>query len=235
MKLVKDTTGRFSERPHYTTDELEAICNKPVIEFLQNRYGEKYTYPISTDDLLRIIERHADLDLYANLGDGIEGVTDFSLEKPEIKIAEHLSEESASNRFRATLAHELSHVIVHKSLFNDKKMQFTLDLIDESPLRSMTYRDSHAEENSLDWLEWQAWYATGAILIPKDDLIQRIQKYVLQTGITTPVDETSFEASELIARVSNKYQVSNVLATLRLKRLLILGKPDKDQGRLITL
>lgn len=233
MRYVKDATGRFSERPHYTPDEIEAICSKFVTNYRHTRYNGNCSYPIITRDLERLIELNADLDLYVPLDDSVEGLTDFSSDKPIVKIAEHLGENAATNRLRATLAHELSHLILHTSLYNAKKLQCTLDLIDHSCNNSITYRDSSSEENYSDWLEWQAWYATGAILMPKADIMERVQRYVIQTGLVSPINEGSPEATDLIAKVSNKYQVSNQLAALRLKRLLVLGIPSTDQHKIM--
>ena len=36
MKLVRDTTGRFRERPHYELDELEEEASGPPLPFSRN-------------------------------------------------------------------------------------------------------------------------------------------------------------------------------------------------------
>ena len=78
VRYVRDSTGRFSERPHYEPKELDRECENIVGKFLTRKYG-KAAFPLSTDDLTQVIEREAeDLDLYADLskyGADVEGVT----------------------------------------------------------------------------------------------------------------------------------------------------------------
>jgi len=122
MKLVRDTTGRFLERPHYEPKELDQECESLICGFLKGKYGSAI-FPVSTDDLATLIEQEAeDLDLYADLsmyGENVEGVTIFIPGgKPEVKIAKELSEDSRrENRLRTTLTHEFGHVHFHSYLF----------------------------------------------------------------------------------------------------------------------
>jgi hypothetical protein len=80
MKYVRDQTGRFPERPHYESKELDALFEGIITKFLKSRHG-KIEFPVTTDDLTVLIERDAkDLDIYADLtgyGAGVEGVTEF--------------------------------------------------------------------------------------------------------------------------------------------------------------
>lgn len=122
MKMIRDTTGRFKQRPHFEQADLDRDCERIVVEFLQQRYGE-VKYPISTEDLTALIEKDADdLDHYADLsnyGDGVEGVTLFQPGgKPKVKIAASLSEGNRENRLRTTLTHEFGHVRFHSYLFD---------------------------------------------------------------------------------------------------------------------
>lgn len=80
VRYVRDSTGRFSERPHYEPKELDRACESVVSNYLMGRYG-KAEFPLSTNDLAQVIEREADdLDLFADLstyGTDVEGVTEF--------------------------------------------------------------------------------------------------------------------------------------------------------------
>lgn len=65
VKYVPDRTGRFSQRPHYEPNELDRECENIINGFLRDLYGEA-RFPVTTDDLTKLIERDADdLDLYA--------------------------------------------------------------------------------------------------------------------------------------------------------------------------
>ncbi len=55
VKFVRDTTGRFSQRPHYEPQELDRECEAIITKFLKDKYG-KVEFPISTDDLTVLIE-----------------------------------------------------------------------------------------------------------------------------------------------------------------------------------
>src|ERR1700693_5132476 len=95
-KLISDTTRRFTQRPHYEPLELDIECESIVSAFLSDRHGA-VDVPISTEDLTLLIERHTDdldsaADL-ADLGDDVEGVTDFFCgKKPRVRVAAHLWE-----------------------------------------------------------------------------------------------------------------------------------------------
>lgn len=78
-----------------------------------------FRLPIPTDELTRLIEEEADdLDLYADLPEGVEGLTDFfSARRPNVRIAERLAAPRYGHRQRTTLAHEYGHVRFHAPLW----------------------------------------------------------------------------------------------------------------------
>ena len=69
-------------------------CEGIIISFMERRSGG-FRLPIPTDELTRLIEEEADdLDLDAQLPDGVEGLTDFFADRrPKVRIAEELSTE----------------------------------------------------------------------------------------------------------------------------------------------
>ena len=135
MRYVRDTTGRFDQRPHYEMSELDEECEYIITSFMQELHG-RLILPISTDDLTKLIERDAaDLDLYADLSDegpDVEGTTYFQPgQKPTVRIASELSESSRSeHRLRTTLTHEYGHVKFHAPLWRMMEVP-TLDLFAE--------------------------------------------------------------------------------------------------------
>ncbi len=80
VKMVRDTTGRFQQRPHYSRDELDRECEVIVSSFLTQRRGA-VLLPITTDELSILIEQHAtSLDSFADLSDfgvDVQGMTAF--------------------------------------------------------------------------------------------------------------------------------------------------------------
>src|SRR5258708_16119982 len=95
VKLVRDLTGRFAERPHYEPRELDLECEKILNQFFKPLYGT-IKLPIETDDLTKLIERDvSDFDPGSDLsgyGSDVEGVTEFkSGSKPPVRIAATLA------------------------------------------------------------------------------------------------------------------------------------------------
>ena len=77
MKPLRDPLGRPIQRLYFKTEVLDARCEGIIKDFMERRSGG-FRLPIPTDELTRLIEEEADdLDLYAQLPDGVEGLTDF--------------------------------------------------------------------------------------------------------------------------------------------------------------
>ena len=144
--------------------------------FLRSRYGEAL-YPISTDDLTRLIEPYTDdFDSAADLsilGENVEGVTDFFLNtKPRVRIASHLW--NRENRLRTTLAHEFGHVKFHNYLYQvEPSLKLFVSATDGAPLQCKR-EDVHGHQ--VDWMEWQAGYISGAILMPESALRAAVRR-----------------------------------------------------------
>lgn len=126
VKMIRDNTGRFAERPFYRERDLDDECARLIRELLMKRHGN-VDYPVATDDLTVLIEMHdADLDPYAGLsgtyGPDVEGATEFfPYRGPKLSIAERIAaDERRENRFRTTLTHEIGHVKFHGPLWAQK-------------------------------------------------------------------------------------------------------------------
>ena len=177
---VPDKTGRFSRRPHYKPEELDDECENIILSFLNECYGE-VNFPVSTNDLTKLIERDAeDLDLYADLsefGPDVEGVTEFQLhQRSFVKIAQELSEDARrENRLRTTLTHEYGHVHFHAPLCELESLDN--DLFSNRRSMEACRRETILEASQNDWMEWQAGYVCGALLMPVSFVKQRVRTY----------------------------------------------------------
>jgi hypothetical protein len=217
VRWLRDATGRFPRRPHYATDELESVAADLRLELRHVRLkrdaprsSADEAHPsarrasISTDDLSVLIEQHAaDLDLYAELDAEFDGVTDFSKDaRPRVRIASRLSSQARfENRLRTTLAHELAHVVLHNFIWwFDPGVAFDPHAL--SPRCALRTR-------SVDWMEWQANYCAGALLIPASELESN----------TETVWERSSSGRALIRSVQARFEVSAQAATIRLRQL----------------
>lgn len=221
MRWTRDDTGRFSQRPYYDRDELDHECEKIIISFLDAKYS-KVNYPITTNDLTVLIEQHvSDLDLYADLtdvGTNVEGVTDFLAgQKPRVRISQELQVPGRENRFRSTLAHELGHVKFHDHLWPHNQMELFAVSNQEQVQRCK--RESIFSTSQVDWMEWQAGYASGSFLMPIRPLKNLIQQHLSEFRSGFPLLDTSLEGRILIQLTKNNFQVSFDAARVRLLQL----------------
>ena len=229
MKWVKDTTGRFPQRPHYDQRELDMDCEAMAYSILRKRNSGVIRFPITTDDLQVMIENAgADLDLYADLstyGDNVEGVTEFKYGvKPLVRISRSLSEDSRmKNRLRTTLTHECGHVKFHRFLWEMKEGNQSLFVgVDDSA--QVCKRDKIIPAGASDWMEWQAGYSCGAILMPWSDLRSTCQEFIRsQRTEVLPIYQSTPEAEGLLRHVMHYFEVSKDAARIRLIQVSLLA------------
>jgi hypothetical protein len=219
MRWIKDTTGRFPKRPYYEAGELNSECERIVTEFLLEKHG-KVIYPISTDDLTIMLEREVDdLDLYADFpGDeDVEGVAEFVPNQlASVKIARRISEPAnMGNRLRTTLTHEFTHVKFHGVLFGSLGSP-TL-FVSRQHEKAICKRETIIDARKQDWMEWQAGYGCGALLMPIGPLETHIKIFLSHNNILrTPIEADSFEGLALISEVMAMFEVSHQAAAIRL-------------------
>lgn len=245
IKWVPDKTGRFPQRPHYTEPTLDAECERVLEEFFVGRFGS-IPLPIPTDELTKLIERDARyLDLYADLsseGDGVQGLTTFDPgNKPSVSIAAELTNDPRrENRLRTTLTHEFGHVHFHTFLFS---MERSVPMFDEEnepwkqqlarvqpheppAAQRKCRRDSIVNPDAYDWMEWQAAYACGALLMPASKLTRIANEARVKAGAYGPLQSSSPAAMELVAATMKTFGVSEEAARVRLsKRGAITPEP----------
>lgn len=237
-RWVPDPTGRFAKRPHYSPEQLDAECERIVSEFLQSRHG-RLTFPISTDDLTVLLERDVeDLDPYADFSSDkgeIEGVTEFRLgRKPTVRIAAKLTNTpSLVNRLRTTLTHEYGHVHFHDVLYQvDSKRASLFDEPGPTALVPQAHRckrDSMVSFSERDWMEWQAGYVCGAMLIPFTPLVAHVQDFRRRHSLEhAAISEQNASGGALIQEVAKAFQTSRDAARVRLLQKKILSSGHSD-------
>lgn len=235
MKWVRDKTGRFTKRPHYQPEELEAECEQLITSFLEKRHG-RVDFPIATDDLTVLLESVVgDLDMYADLsGEGgeVEGVTEFRPgQKPHTKIAQELSAAPhMENRLRTTLTHELGHVHFHGFIFELQPTGQPLFPVSDEARFNKCKRETIVGARETDWMEWQAGYACGAILMPVSALRRVIQSFAEEREFPAgKIGVGTAEGGALIDHVAGTFQTSRDATRVRLLQRGYLG--DGALGR----
>lgn len=224
VRWCPDDKGRFHKRPFYQAEEIDAECEALLAAFRRDTARRSEVF-IDTDDITVLIERHVgDLDVYADLsGDGseVEGVTEFAFRfKPDVAIAERLtSDDRRSNRYRTTLTHELGHVILHDPLYQEKLA--TGDLFAPATAeRLICKRDTIVDAPASDWMEWQACYFSGAMLMPKRAMVELAKEH--GNGISGAPRIHTEKGTKLVAAAMNRFSVSQDAARVRLSVLGLL-------------
>lgn len=224
VKWVPDRTGRFPQRPHYTQQELDQECEAIVGRFLRSRYG-KVQYPISTADLTVLVESAcSEVDHYANLsaeGEDVEGMTQFYPDRlPKIFISVKLaSDERRENRLRTTLSHEFGHAHFHRILYDEQFQPGGLFQRRPHEARTISKRDNILGASEVDWMEWQAGYISGAILMPARPLRQLLSDFCARRNLHVAARVEGPESQAMQQAVAAAFQVSAEAARIRLLKL----------------
>ena len=236
MKWTKDLTGRFSERPHYDVAEMDDLSEKLIVNFLREKYGS-VTLPVSTEDLTILIENDtSDLDQYADLaseGNDVEGVTLFFPDrKPVVKVAEELAAAGyRKHRLRTTLTHEFAHVKLHSRLWQFDQLPLFRQEAEEPGPRCR--RGGILGGVRTDWMEWQAGYVSGALLMPVTTLKELVYAKFTEWTVFGSVARESEKGAELISLTAARFDVSRDAARVRLSQMGFWG--DAKQGPCLTL
>lgn len=223
MRYIPDNTGRFSHRPYYEPGELDRECERIIASFMQERAG-RLMFPIPTDVLTKLIERDADdLDLYADLSDegsDVEGVTDFYPGgKPKVRISVDLTEnERRAHRYRTTLAHEYGHIHFHTPLFDSLPLSPRMFPELEPAQAQKCQRATIISAQKVNWMEWQAGYVCGALLMPVTSFTQVVMAFRQRYNLHS-IHVHSPQASKLQAVIAEQFDVSEDAARVRLMQL----------------
>ena len=222
MKLLRDPLGRPIKRLYFKTEELDDRCERIVVDFMDLHAGG-FKLPIPTDDLIRMIEAEADdLDMYVELPQEEDGHTDFFFDrKPRVLIAKRLSDPRYKNRLRTTLGHEYGHVWFHAPLWRKSGPEGPR----EPAAPSWTcHRDTIVTAPENDWMEWQAAYISGALLMPRSYLQLWACEIAMREGEKPPLRVNSELGRAASERTIRRCQVSEQAARVRLLRLGLLSE-----------
>jgi Zn-dependent peptidase ImmA (M78 family) len=154
------------------------------------------------------IERHLSDDRYEVLG-----YTQFEPgKKPCVKIATELWQKwYQANRLRFTLAHEFGHILLHRWLY---------DKYPPAGGSQLCYRHNLLPSDLvLDWMEWQAGYAAGALLMPESFVRRAVVAFFSDRAKTLPLRKDAITASTLSQRIALTFEVSPEAANVRLAKL----------------
>jgi Zn-dependent peptidase ImmA (M78 family) len=224
MTSYRDPLGRPIRWLYLKTDVLDRRCEGIMREFMNRRSGG-YRLPIPTDELIRLLEERAEkVDTYADLPEGIQGQTLlFYDRRPIVRIAESIYRTRSDHRVRTTAGHEFGHVWLHAPLWREAGIKLGLGArrASDGPVWNC-HRDNIVNAVKTDWVEWQAGWVSGAILMPASALRAWVAEYAAKFGTNPPFALNSPAASALIKRVAEECDVSILAAQVRLSKLRLI-------------
>lgn len=210
------------ERLWFEDDEIERIMEDEL-----RRAKLLPTRQASAVDIEQFIEGYlkASLDQYAELDDDVLGLTEFHPSRPPaVQINKDLTGSAMDDewcppgivgRWRATLAHEAAHVVLHRMLFDVDLNQmelFDVPAPTKDPLLFRCLKRDVVHRGRIsDWREVQANKGMAALLMPKTAFTRAARGLVA---------DRSSAAIDLAARnLAVQFEVSREAATIRLRTL----------------
>lgn len=226
------TTADGKKALYYESDEIEQIMDDEL-----RKAGLLPTSDSSVVDLEDLLERHLKVtfDQYAALPAEVLGLTEFDPRRaPTVRINKVLTGTAMDSdwcppgiegRWRATVAHEAAHVILHRILYDEALNQgslFSTDTTDAvvPKLQRCLKRDLSHRGAAADWREVQANRGMAALLMPK--------KQFAKAARAVGVGSTSQEIDVACRTLASQFGVSRQATTIRLKTLGFIGADLAD-------
>lgn len=184
-----------------------------------------------------------DLDEYCPLPETVLGKTEFEAGKRTkvlinraltmVAVDDSDAAQWVRSKWRMTMAHEATHVLLHKSLFPSDARQQSLFALDDDNSDSGSNRHYQCLERNLDrggpdWREVQANKGMAALLMPKALFLSLCQseRERLFNG-SKPILKESSEAVRLARALSELFDVSVQSVQIRLEELGIFATPGQ--------
>jgi hypothetical protein len=230
-----------SKRLWFEPSEIEEI-----MEFELEKAQLMPTPSDPSVDIESFLERHLKVqcDQYAPLPPEILGLTQFRTgQTPWVRINRDLTQTALDDedrpdwvlgRWRATVAHESSHVILHARLFTSDPNQGTLFAVDnDTPEEHSLHRC--LKSNVLfrgqvsDWREVQANMGMAALLMPRRVFAAALLEAIERAGFQSEITPDSPECRTLVRAMADRFQVSRQAAAIRMETLLLLTQHGRKR------
>jgi len=153
-----------------------------------------------------------------------EGDVLLSVPRDTILLDETLSERKAYKRRRFTIAHECAHQILARI-----EARETSGSLRESLLPGMTYSPRELR-TSEDWNEWQANTLAAVLLMPRHELITRIN-VLFDPILMTIIESKNINALGIVwlKKMADKFGVSKEAMAIRMEKLGYKIKPEFER------
>ena len=170
-------------------------------------------------DVEALLEVHlgAAVDYAADLPDTILGYTFFDT-PPRVAVSRRLTELAVApgashgllGRWRATLAHEAAHIILHTALAAEGAM---------TPELTVESLSGSNQEKSADWLEVQANMGMAALLMPRGPFLVAARRALETQPVLLPLAHDSLQAERLVSILGHEFTTSREATRWRLRNL----------------
>lgn len=238
-KLYKGRSGE--ERIWLQPDDIEFMMEDGL-----RRAGLLPTLDDPVVDIEAFIERHlkVHLDQYAELDPAVLGLTEFeSGANPRVSINRDLTgavddddtDIGKVGRWRATLAHEASHVLMHRMLFDLDDGQaglFGEQLRRKEPQRLLRCMKKNVlyRGGVSDWREVQANMGMAALLMPRSFFRELVRVTSDRLGVAAgEIRSGSLALRQLAVELAPLVKVSRQAATIRLETLKVIATDGQGQ------
>jgi hypothetical protein len=231
------------KKPYRGRDGKPQLWFKPgeIDDWMEAELREAGLYPKPDRpavDVESFVDRHLQvaLEQYADLEPHVLGQTRFEAgRRPRVLINRNLTELAIDaenppawlrSKWRMTMAHEASHVLLHKCLYAADPNQQTFGWDDEPEGVGLTY---HCLERNLtcgrgvDPREVQANNGMAALLLPRTFFLAACETGRTALGIDpNALTEDSFESHRLARKLADLCDVSVQSVSIRLAELGVL-------------
>lgn len=210
--------------------EIDAVMDAELVSA-----GLVPTVDDPVTELERFVEGHlgTSLDQYAELPADVLGVTEFRPHgRHAISVNRSLTASAVDaegiapglrGRWRATVAHEASHVVLHRVLFEVDQRQgylFTELPAPGSQLMRCLKRDVGHRAVTSDWREVQANRGMAALLMPRQLFLRLAREELAPRGVAGGVlSADDAYVAPLVACLSDRIGVSRQAVSIRLTTL----------------
>lgn len=210
MRTIAEADG--SVRLWYDADEIERIA----MEALRHA-GLWANDSVRAVDVEHLLEIHlgAVVDYGAHLEATVLGYTAFTA-PPRVSINRALTDaaqrpgagRATVGRWRATIAHEAAHILLHSRLFLP-----AADAVDET---QRCLRTEVGVRQASDWREVQANIGMGALLLPRPGVMDAVRNMLVAERVIPPVPAASPMGYRLVGELTGRFAVSREVARIRL-------------------
>ena len=175
IDFFEDYIDISNQLPKFDVPHFSELTDKQIEEFATSTRRAWGLGDGVIPDLTKLLENKGVVVAYLDFANGIDGVSAWINNKPIVVM----SNKATAVRSRASLAHELGHLILHQSVKNE-------DL---------------ENKDDLEKIEEQAWHFAGCFLMPESTIVNEVYSTNLQ-NLTLVKERWLVSIAMIIMRVA---------------------------------